>query len=242
VSSTIWTPAALSSESRDLALKIWRMVEAQHLVATSKIVDTRAEQELLEDILEERKPPVPQEAAGLHYLLFSPFRYETRHPSGSRFRALNDPGVFYAAETVRTAAAEVGYWRWRFLQDTSGLERLQPCSFTAFRAPIKTSCVDLRVPPFDSDASHWQHPTDYSATQAFGRIARDVGIGAILYQSVRDPEHHFCVAVLTPLAFTTKKPDSATQTWMLTISTEEAIWMRQDGESFSFRTDCWEMP
>ena len=217
------------------------MVEAQHLASTSKIVDTRAEQELLEYILEERKPPIPQEAADLHYLLFSPFRYETRYPSGSRFRAVNDPGVFYAAETVRTAAAEVGYWRWRFLQDTAGLERLQPCSFTAFRVPVKTSCVDLREPPFDSDASQWQHPSDYSATQAFGRIARDAGIGAILYQSVRDPERHFCVAVLTPSAFAAIKPDSATQTWVLTISPEEAIWMRRDDESFSFRTSRWEV-
>lgn len=216
------------------------MVEAQHLASTAKIVDTRAEQELLEDILEERKPPIPQEAAGLHYLLFSPFRYETRPPSGSRFRAVNDPGVFYAAETVRTAAAEVGYWRWRFLQDTAGLERLQPCSFTAFRVPIKTGCVDLREQPFDSDASKWRHQSDYSATQAFGRLARDAGIGAILYQSVRDPEKHFCAAVLTPSAFAAKKPDSATQSWMLTISTEEAIWMRQDDESFSFRTSSWE--
>lgn len=215
------------------------MVEAQHLASTSKLVDTRAEQELLEDILEERKPPIPQEAADLHYLLFSPFRYETRHPSGSRFRAVQDPGVFYAAETVRTAAAEVGYWRWRFLQDTAGLERLHPCSFTAFRVPIKTSCVDLRAPPFSSDASQWLHPSDYSATQAFGRIARDADIGAILYQSVRDPDQRFCAAVLTPLAFAAKKPDSSTQTWVLTISTEEAIWMRQDDESFSFQTSRW---
>jgi hypothetical protein len=240
VSSPTWTPAALSSKALNLSFKVWRMVEAQHLASTSKLVDTRAEQELLEDILEERKPPIPQEAADLHSLLFSPFRYETRHPSGSRFRAVQDPGVFYAAETVRTAAAEVGYWRWRFLQDTTGLERLQPCSFTAFRVPIKTSCVDLRIPPFDSDASQWRHPSDYSATQAFGRIARDADIGAILYQSVRDPDQHFCAAVLTPLAFAAKKPDSTTQTWVLTISTEEAIWMRLDDESFSFRTSRWE--
>ncbi len=203
-------------------------------------MDTRAEQELLEDILEERKPPIPQEATDLHYLLFSPFRYETRHPSGTRFRAVQDPGLFYAAETVRIAAAEVGYWRWRFLQDTTGLERLQPCSFTAFRVPITTSCVDLRKPPFDINASQWHNPLDYSATQAFGRIARDIGLGAIMYQSVRDPELHFCVAVLTPLAFAAKKPDGATQTWVLTISTKEVIWMRQDDESFSFRTARWE--
>jgi hypothetical protein len=104
----------------------------------------------------------------------------------------------------------------------------------------KTSCIDLREPNFASDASKWQHPSDYSATQAFGRIARDAGIGAILFQSVRDPEQHFCVTVLTLLAFAAKKPDSATQTWMLTISAEEAIWMRQDDESFSFRTSSWE--
>jgi hypothetical protein len=50
-----------------------------------------------------------------------------------------------------------------------------------------------------------------------------------------------CEAVLTPMAFAARRPDSATQTWMLTISTEEAIWMRQDDGSFSFRTDCWEI-
>lgn len=242
MSSLTWTPAAVSSEARALSCKVWRMVEAQHVVSTSKLVDTRAEQELLEDILEERKPPVPKETADLHYLLFSPFRYETRQPSGSRFRAVTDPGVFYAAEKVRTAAAEVGYWRWRFLQDTSGLERLQPCPFTAFRVPIKTSCVDLRIPPFESDVLKWQHPTDYTATQAFGRIARDSAIGAILYQSVRDPEQHCCIAILTPQAFAARKPDAAMQTWVLTISAKEAIWIRKDDASLSFRTASWEMP
>ncbi|MBV5330287.1 MAG: RES family NAD+ phosphorylase [Chlorobium sp.] len=217
------------------------MVEAQHVVSTSRIVDTMAEQALLEDILEESKPPIPKEAADLHFLLFSPFRYEPRQPTGSRFRAVHEPGVFYAAETVRTAAVEVSYWRWRFLLDTAGLERLQPCSFTAFKVPIKTSCIDLCKPPFVSESSKWLHPRDYSATQALGRIAREAGIGAIMYQSVRDPEKHFCVAVLTPLAFAAKKPDTATQTWMLAISTEEAIWMRQDDESFSYQTDCWEI-
>ncbi len=240
MSLTIWTPAELSSKAQNLSFKVWRMVEAQHLVSTSKIVDTMVEQALLEDILEESKPPIPKEASDLHFLLFSPFRYEPRQPIGSRFRAVHEPGVFYAAETVRTAAAEVGYWRWRFLQDTSGMERLQPCAFTAFKVPIKTSCIDLREPPFSDNSFHWQHPTDYSATQALGRVARDASIGAIMYQSVRDPQKHFCSAILTPLAFASKKPDNAYQTWSLTISTEEAIWMRQGEESFSFRTNNWE--
>ena len=120
MSLTIWTPAELSSKAQSLSFKVWRMVEAQHLVSTSKIVDTMAEQALLEDILEESKPPIPKEASDRHFLLFSPFRYEPRQPIGSRFRAVHEPGVFYAAETVRTAAAEVGYWRWRFLQAHPG--------------------------------------------------------------------------------------------------------------------------
>jgi REP element-mobilizing transposase RayT len=61
-------------------------------------------------------------------------------------------GVFYAAETLKTAAAEVGYWRWRFLQDSAGLERLQPSVFTAFAVPISTDCIDVREPPYDADA------------------------------------------------------------------------------------------
>ena len=234
-----WTPAELSAEANHISCKVWRMVEAQHIVSTLKIVDTRAEQELLEEILEESKPPVPAEAVSLHYLLFSPFRYDTRPPSGSRFRAINDPGVFYGAEAVRTAAAEVAFWRCRFLQDTSGLTRLQPCTFTAFRVPVKTPCIDLRQPPFDAHSAIWGNLTDYSGTQAMGRSAREAGVGAVIYRSVRDPEPRFCMAILTPRAFAAKKPDSGTQTWVLTVSAEEAIWLRQGDEAFSFTTGGW---
>ena len=218
------------------------MVEAQHIVSTLKIVETRAEQELLEEILEAHKPPVPSGASGLDYLLFSPFRYDTRPPSGSRFRAVSDPGVFYGAETVHTAAAEVAYWRWRFLEETSGLTRLQPCTFTAFRVPVRTSCIDLRQPPFAAHGARWSHPTDYSDTQVIGRSAREAGIGAVLYRSVRDPKPHFCIAVLTPRAFAAKKPESATQTWVLAVSGGEVIWMRQGDETFSFPTGEWVAP
>ena len=51
------------------------MVEAQHVVSTLKVVDTLAEQERLERLLEETKPLVPPECRRLHYLLSTPFRY-----------------------------------------------------------------------------------------------------------------------------------------------------------------------
>jgi hypothetical protein len=126
------------------------------------------------------------------------------------------------------------------LQDTSGLTRLQPCTFTAFRTPIKTSCLDLRKEPFDSYSAIWHHPKDYHGTQSIVRVVRDAGIGALMYNSVRDPEPHYCMAVLTPRAFAAKKPDAAKQTWVLTVAAGEAIWMRLGDESFSFTTSSWE--
>ena len=69
-----------------------------------------------------RKPPVPAGARTLHYLLFTPFRYPPP-PGGSRFRGPNDPGVFYGADEVRTACAELGYWRWRHLLRLAGARR-----------------------------------------------------------------------------------------------------------------------
>ena len=81
--SSIWTRCAGRSSLRPLSGRAWRVVESQHLFSTRKLVDSDAEQALLEELIEEVKPPtgVP---AGLHYLLFTPFRYPPlRH--GSRF-------------------------------------------------------------------------------------------------------------------------------------------------------------
>lgn len=71
----IWIPDALRSERSPVKKTYWRCVEAQHVVSTLQLVDTLDEQRLLEDILENTKPPVPPECEGLHYLYMTPFRY-----------------------------------------------------------------------------------------------------------------------------------------------------------------------
>ncbi len=236
MSSPIWTPAAVLSEAREQQCKIWRVVEAQHVVSTMKIVDSLAEQELLEEILEQGKPPVPTETAGLHYLLSTPFRYKTLSPKGSRFRAPSDPCVFYGAERVKTAAAEIGYHRWQFLQDSLNLDRLPPAQFTAFSVPVKGKMVDLRLPPFKIDALFWTDHDNYSATQELANFARQASLSAILYHSVRDPEPHCCTAVLTPGAFAAKNPDKPMQTLTLTILQKEVVWQGQGIQPFAFNT------
>jgi hypothetical protein len=213
------------------------MVESQHIAATMKLVNNRDEQDLLETLLESSKPPPPGETAGLDYLLATPFRYDPRR-GGSRFRAVTDPGVFYGAASVRTAGAELGYWRWKFLKDAVDLERLEPVAHTAFRTDIATAVVDLQRAPFDRDAAAWLHRSDYGPTQQFARVARDANVGGILYRSVRDAEPSWCLALLTPAGFARPRPHAARQTWYLSVSPRE-VTMRRDTESMRFSADQW---
>lgn len=196
------------------------------MAATRALVDTLDEQALLEELLEEAKPPLPAGLAHLHYLLFTPFRYPPP-PHGSRFRGAADPGVFYAAETVRTACAELGYWRWRFLSESPELPGIPAREQTLFRVAIATACIDLRAAPFDRDAAAWGDPNDHSACQELARAAREAGIGAIRYASVRDPAHGGCVALLRADGFAAADPVES-QSWLLAVARDRVTWVRTD--------------
>lgn len=237
MSFTTWTPPGVSSETFPWRGAAWRMVEAGHIASTMKIVDTGDEQDVLESLLESGKPAQPSAAQHLDYLLATPFRYDPLR-GGSRFRSPTDPGVFYGAESVRAAAAELGFRRWKFLQDAVDLERLEPVAHTAFKADIATTVVDLRKPPLDTAADVWQHPSDYTATQAFARVVRDADVGGILYRSVRDPQPAWCMALLTPAGFAKPKPSPQMQTWFLAVSKQTVTW-RRDNEAMQFSAAEW---
>jgi hypothetical protein len=200
-------------------------VEAQHVVATRALVDTLAEQELLERLLEESKPTIPAPCTKLDYLLQTPFRYPPLH-YGSRFRSYTDPGVWYGAEHARTSCAELGYWRWRFLTDSQGLERLDGVPHTLYRAMARGLAVDLRARPFVRDEEGWRDPNDYSACQAFAQSARAADTRIIRYASVRDPEHGACAAVLDCRAFIGAGGVRERQSWFLSVDRQRASWVR----------------
>ncbi|MGZ5031908.1 MAG: RES family NAD+ phosphorylase [Usitatibacter sp.] len=235
---TTWTRDAVASSAAEAALEIWRAVEAQHVISTMRLVETPGEQQRLEAILDEAKPPMTKALGRLHFLLAAPFRYRPIAP-GSRFRSPEDPGVFYGALEIRTACAEMGWWRWKgFLMDSPALPELPPVTFTIFPVAVADRAVDLRAPPVDRDRATWTHRSDYSGTQAFGRLAREAGLGLIIYQSVRDPEHAANVAVLAPRAFRDFKSTRG-QTWTLLVTRARATWVRRESVAFSFDVSLW---
>lgn len=220
MSSSIWTPGALSSEARSLSGTCWRLVEAQHSISTLKLVDTVEEQRALEQLIEETKPPLPPECAGLHYLLSTPFRYGAVYPVGSRFRraGLTD-GVFYSAEAPHTAVAEVVFYRLLFFAESPDTPWPANASeYTAFSVAYATRhAIDLTKGKLVKDQPRWTHLTDYTACQALVDAARSGKIEVIRYMSVRDPRRGSNLALLTCKAFAQRKP-SRQQTWHIRLS------------------------
>ena len=229
MSSNTWTLRAVESEARPSHAEPWRAVESQHRASTLTLVDSLAEQEMLEELIEQAKPPIPAEARNLDYLLATPFRYP---PSlhGSRFRTPADAGVFYGAKEVRTACAETGYWRWRFMMDSPALLEMPAVPRTLFRSSVSALIIDLRARPFVRDRSKWTHPNDYSHCHAIAHIAREARVQIIAYESVRDPNHGECFAVLSPEAFARRTPTKQ-ESWLLTVTRHRVYWQSQSGNA-----------
>jgi hypothetical protein len=216
-----WTPDALSSERRRLSCRCWRIVEAQHRVSTMKLVDTLAEQERLELLLEASKPPLPPECQHLHYLLATPFRYGAPYPRGSRFRRAGlTPGVFYASATARTAVAEMAFHRLLFFAESPATPWPSNAGeYTAFAVQLRSaSGLDLTAAPLAADRERWTHTTDYAACQELADTARIAGVELLKYESVRDPAPKGGIdfALLTCRAFVCREPLER-QTWRMLL-------------------------
>jgi RES domain len=221
--SATWTPAALSSERRRLSGACWRAVEAQHRVSTMKLVDTLAEQSLLETLIEESKPPVPAECRDLHYLLATPFRYGAPYPAGSRFRRPGfTPGVFYGSDAPETAVAELAFHRLLFFADSPDTPwPVNAGALTVFSVHYRSAGgLDLTRPPFGRDAARWTHPSDYAACQDLADSARVARIDVLRYASARR-SGAVNVAVLACRAFAAPAP-IARQTWRVHLGAHGA--------------------
>ena len=108
---------------------------------------------------------------------------------------------------MKTALAEVAYYRFLFLQGTDADLGTVYADFTVFRASIKTTRgIDLTREPFVKLKSILIHPTDYQFTQQLGDKLRDAKVQAFRFFSARDKDNGINIAVLNGLAFDQKTP------------------------------------
>ncbi len=219
--------------ARPARRKLWRGVEAQHRVATMRLVDSTAEQALLEQLLEGSKPPLPPDSQGMHYLIATPFRYSSPYPS--RFRPAHEPGIWYGAEEAETVAAELAWWRWKFLVESDGLRDAQLVTeHTFFQAQFKGVELDLTAPPWLALRDLLRHGQDYSACHRLAQAARErvtPAIAALRYESARR-EGGLCEAVLAPRALSLPALHLQ-QTWVCK-TTRHLVMFRHDDDALEY--------
>jgi len=195
-------------------------VEAQHRLSTRRLVDSEREHEVLEELLEARKPRKPPDCRGLHYLLATPFRYAPLR-RGSRFAARHERAVWYGSETLEGCFAEVAYYRLVFLEGSAGALEPLAVELSAFRASAASErAVDLCAAPFERYAAQIASPTSYGSSQRLGADMRADGVELFRYPSARlaGAVH---VGLFTPSAFARRTP-TPPQTWHC-VATKAAV-------------------
>lgn len=202
-----------------------------------KLVDSQADQEIIEEEIEALKPPIPSECRHLEYLLFTPFRYSARYPNGSRFRRAGlTKGVLYCCASPATAMAEMIFLRLLFFSESPGIPLAgNPAEYTAFALKLSTKfSLNLTAPPLDRDVAIWHALADYAPCQAFADIARGCSAEVIQYDSVRDPGRGMNFAVLSPLAIASPAKVEM-QSWHLQFQ-RKVVWAKCESpkESLTF--------
>lgn len=190
----------------------WRFVEDQYTSSTMKLVSSAAEQAILEDLLDQTKPPVPEDCRHLHYLQFTPFRYPARH--ATRFRVAGDrKGVFYGSATVRTCATEVAFYKVLFfLESPETLPPSRPFEMTAFSTLLATqACFDLSRAD-ESLRLPCEDPVDYAPCHGLVEDLRQTKAEVIRFNSVRH-KGGINYAVLTCAAFAEPRPRKFESWW-----------------------------
>ena len=231
MSRSIWTRCAGRTRATRLECRAWRVVEGQHILSTRALVDSAAEHDLLEALLDDSKPPLPKgkEFAGLHHLLFTPFRYPPlRH--GSRFGGRHQRSLWYGAEALETAQAEHAYYRLVFFAGTAAALLPNTLAVTAFRAGVETArAIDLTRAPFETFRARLASPTSYDEAQRLGGEMRADGIEAVRYHSARCPRGGVGVGLFTPAAFASKSPLRPAQNWQCTVTAQQDVEYRRQG-------------
>jgi hypothetical protein len=201
------------------------------------------EQALLEQLLDQVKPPYREGTQGMHYLLKTAFRYPPLK-YGSRFGTRLMPSFFYACEAPQTALAETAYYRFVFLNDMQVKYSKQIDSqHTLFSASVKTEkCLDLCAKKYSKVRQKITDPQHYSYCQAIGQWAiNHQGVELIRCESARlrlRPARN--VVISEPNVIRPKSP-VLSQTWLCRTSSDKVSFSSRDAaslHSFVFEDFC----
>lgn len=227
---SLWDPSWFQL-SLHKTRSLWRAVEAQHRVATMRLADSLEDQRILEEMLEQSKPPRAPQASN-DYLIFSPFRYSSRYTS--RFRPADELGAWHGADTPETVAAEIAHWRWKFVMDSNQTMENR-VEFTFFQAKFSGVELDLTQSPWDAFRSTWRHPNDYSQCHQLSRELRKNNpyVQSIRYESVRDPNMGFCQVVFDEA--TLHRPNKNLQQTWLCMTSSTGARLLHDSEFLEFK-------
>lgn len=116
------------------------------------------------------------------------------NPDGSRFSD-GSYGVYYAAQSLETAVAEVSHHRAIFLARTA--EPAIDVDMRVISAAVAAPLHDLSAVPGPGDPIF--DPVSYAASQVLGRRLREAGSWGVHYPSVRDAGGR-CVGLFRPRA------------------------------------------
>jgi hypothetical protein len=230
MSPSIWTRCGGKSNAQPLACDPWRVAEGQRIVSTRPLVDSDAEHLLLEQMIDDAKPALPSDPAfaGLHYLLFTPFRYPPlRH--GSRFGRRHERSLWYGAEELRTALAETAYYRILFFEGTAAPLAPHSMPLSAFQVRVSSrAAIDISAPAFRRYVAKICSPTDYRVSQALGTEMRAEGVEVVRFPSARDPRHRSNIGVFSPRAFAVSSPLATPETWYCTVTASHDVEFRHE--------------
>ncbi|WP_183411690.1 RES domain-containing protein [Litorivivens lipolytica] len=178
-------------------------MEHQATIATMNVVHGNlAKHDILESVLEDSKPALPEDTAGLHWLAATPFRYMRARES--RWGRTGTRGIWYGALSQEVALRECIFHRRAFFDAYRG-DKPHTLEMSLIQAKIDTpAAVDFTAPRYNRIRKKIEDPDDYSACHAKADVARKSGAHLIAYNSARTPDtasDRLCVAVMNPQAF-----------------------------------------
>jgi hypothetical protein len=228
--SEIWQKCKGIKNIQTIRDTAWRIVEAQEIISTRKLVDTYEEYEILEALIESDKPMLKEELKGYHPLLYTPFRYAPLE-YGSRFGNRLQPALWYGSLDINTTLVEKAYYQLNFLRASKADFGLVESLLTLFSCEVKTKTgIHLELEPFTKYTAEISSPTSYQMSQQLGLDMRESSIEAFTYQSARDPLKKINIGLFTPKAFLHHRPNASSfQTWQCLTNKEVVEFTKSSG-------------